>query len=101
VRSILPGALKAPPPDCFEVPSDWRTSTADGVYTTDLRLLLHAGVGQGKYVGTNPGVVGVWQVTRHVQFQGAITRFVAGAFLEKTFVAGGVEFYSATLLYRF
>ena len=85
----------------FEAPSYWRTSTADGVYTTDLKLLLHAAVGQGKYVGTNPGVVGVWQVTRHVMFQGAITRFVAGAFLEKTFVAGGFGFYSATLLYRF
>ena len=85
----------------FEAPSYWRTSTADGVYTTDLRLLLHAAVGQGKYVGTNPGVVGIWQVTRHVMFQGAITRFVAGAFLEKTFVAGGFGFYSATLLYRF
>jgi hypothetical protein len=85
----------------FEAPSYWRTSTADGVYTTDLKLLLHADVGRGKYVGINPGVVGVWRVTRHVTFQGAITRFVAGAFLEKTFVAGGFGFYSATLLYRF
>ncbi len=85
----------------FEAPSYWRTSTADGVYTTDLKLLLRAAVGQGRYVGTNPGVVGVWQVTRHVMFQGAITRFIAGAFLEKTFVAGGFGFYSATLLYRF
>ena len=40
---------------------------------TDLKLLIHAAVGQGKYVGTNPGVVGVWQVARHVTFQGAIT----------------------------
>ena len=97
MRSILPGVIKAPPPDCFEVPSDWRTSTADGVCTTDLRVPLHAAVGQGKYLGTNPGVVGAWQAMSHVQFQGAITRFVAGAFLEKTFVAGGFGFYSATL----
>jgi Alginate export len=85
----------------FEAPSYWRTSTADGVYTTDLKLLWHAAVGQGKYVGTNPGVVGVWQATRHITFQGAISRFFAGAFLEKTIAAGGFGFYSATLLYRF
>ena len=101
MRSILPGVIKTPPPDCFEAPSYWRTSTADGVYTTDLKVLLHADVGQGKYVGTNPGVVGVWQATRHIMFQGAITRFIAGAFLEKTIAAGGFGFYSATLLYRF
>ena len=101
MRSILPGVIKTPPPDCFEAPSYWRTSTADGVCTTDLKVLLHADVGQGKYVGTNPGVVGVWQATRHIMFQGAITRFIAGAFLEKTIAAGGFGFYSATLLYRF
>ncbi len=85
----------------FEAPSYWRTSTADGVYSPDLRLLLHADVGQGKYVGTNPGAVGIWQVTRHIQFQGAITRLISGAFLEATAVAGGFGFYSATVMYRF
>jgi hypothetical protein len=65
------------------------------------KLLLPSVFGRGKYVGINPGIVDVWQVTRHVTFQGAITRFIAGAFLEKTFVAGGFGFYSATLLYRF
>jgi hypothetical protein len=85
----------------FEAPSYWRTSAADGVYAPDLRLLLHADVGQGKYVGTNPGAVGVWQVTRHILFQGAITRFLSGAFLKKTNAAGGFGFYSATLMYRF
>jgi hypothetical protein len=66
-----------------------------------MRLLVHATVGQGKYVRTNPGVVGVWRIMRHVTFQGAITRFVAGAFLEKTFVAGAFGFCSAAFLYRF
>ena len=85
----------------FEAPSYWRTSSADGVYAPDLKLLLHADVGQGKYVGTNPSAVGVWQVTRHILFQGAVTRFIAGAFLEKTDAAGGFGFYSATMMYRF
>jgi len=85
----------------LEAPSYWRTSSADGVYAPDLRLLLHADVGQGKYVGTNPGAVGVWQVMRHIQFQGAITRFISGAFLEDTNTAGGFGFYSATMMYRF
>jgi len=85
----------------LEAPSYWRTSTADGIYSPDLRLLLHADVGKAKYVGTNPGVVGIWQVTKHIMFQGAITRFIAGAFLEKTLAAGGFGFYSATMMYRF
>ncbi len=85
----------------LEAPSYWRTSTADGVYAPDLRLLLHADVGRGKYVGTNPGVVCVWQVTTHIGFQGAISRFFAGEFLENTLAADGFGFYSATLLYRF
>jgi hypothetical protein len=83
-----------------ESPSYWRTSTADGVYATDLRLLLPAGAGPGKYVGTNPGFVGVWQATRHVMIQGAITRFISGPFLQKTFVANGFGFYSLSVVYR-
>jgi hypothetical protein len=42
-----------------------------------------------------------WQATRHWQIQGAITRFLAGAFLEQTFVASGFGFYSTTATYRF
>ena len=85
----------------FEAPSYWRTSTGDGVYGTDLRLLIPPGAGTGKYVGTNPGIIVVYQVTRHLQLQGAITRFLAGGFLENTFVAKGFGFYSMTALYRF
>jgi hypothetical protein len=85
----------------FEVPSYWRTSTADGVYATDQRLLLRPDVGEGKYVGTNPGILVIWQATRHLQVQGAITRFLAGRFLENTFVAPGFGFYSASGVYRF
>jgi hypothetical protein len=85
----------------FEAPSYWRTSTGDGVYSTDLRVLLGPGVGSGKYVGTNPGIVAVWQATRHLQLQGAITRFLSGGFLDDTFVAEGFGFYSFTARYRF
>jgi hypothetical protein len=85
----------------FEAPSYWRTSTKDGVYSTDLRVLLRPEVGTGKYVGTNPAIVVVWQATRHLQFQGVATRFLSGAFLEDTFVASGFGFYSFTTRYRF
>ncbi len=84
----------------FESPSYWRTSTGDGVYSTDLKLLLPAGVGPGKYVGTNPGFVGVWQASRHVMIQVAVTRFLSGAYLHKTFVANGFGFYSVSFVYR-
>jgi hypothetical protein len=84
-----------------EAPSYWRTSTGDGIYGTDLRLLVPPAAGTGQYVGTNPGVVVVWQATPHLQFQGAITRFFAGTFLDRTFVADGFGFYSFTTRYRF
>lgn len=84
-----------------EAPIYWRTSTADGVYSTDLRVLLPPSVGEGHYVGTNPGVVVVWQLTRHLQMQGAITRFIPGQFLQGTFVSNGFGFYSVTSRYRF
>jgi hypothetical protein len=85
----------------IEAPSYWRTSTADGVYTTDQRVLLPPAVGSGKYVGTNPGVVVIYQATRHLQLLGVVSRFLSGAFLTDTFVAEGFGFYSFTMRYRF
>lgn len=85
----------------FEAPSYWRTSLADGIYATDLRVLIPPQAGTGRYVGTNPAVLVVWRATRHVELQGVITRFLAGAFLERTFVADGFGFYSLTARYRF
>lgn len=85
----------------FEAPSYWRTSTSDGVYATDLRLLIPPGAGTGRYVGTNPGVLVVWQATRHLQLQGVVTRFLSGRFLDATFVSSGFGFYSASAVYRF
>jgi hypothetical protein len=84
-----------------EAPSYWRTSTGDGVYATDLRVLARPDAGNAKYVGTNPGVLIVWQATRHIQLQGVITRFLSGGFLDQTFVSGGFGFYSFTARYRF
>src|SRR5678816_613929 len=72
-----------------------------GVYATDLRLLAPPTIGDGKYVGTNPSVLAVWQPTRHVQLQGVITRFISGKFLEDSFVSSGFGFYSGTVVYRF
>jgi hypothetical protein len=84
-----------------EAPSYWRTSIGDGVYATDLRVLFPPEIGAGKYVGTNPGVLMVWQPTTHLQLQGVITRFLSGRFLERTFVSDGFGFYSFTARYRF
>ena len=85
----------------FEAPTYWRTSTGDGVYGTDQRLLVPPQAGTGRYVGANPGIVVSYQITRHLQVQGAITRFLSGGFLDQTFVAKGFGFYSVTGLYRF
>jgi len=85
----------------FESPSYWRTTTADGVYATDLRLLVPPAVVSGSYVGSNPGVLAVWQATPHWQFQGVVTRMIAGTVLKQTFVSSGFGFYSFSAVYRF
>jgi hypothetical protein len=85
----------------FEAPAYWRSSTGDGIYGTDQRLLVPPDAGRGRYVGTNPGVVVTFQFTRHLRAQAAITRFLSGGFLEQTFVAKGFGFYSVSALYRF
>jgi alginate export protein len=84
-----------------EWPNYWRTSLQDGLYRTDLSLLVRPAAGQGSHVGSNPGIVPIWQATRHIMLQGAITRFFSGPFLEKTFVANGFVFYSFSFVYRF
>jgi hypothetical protein len=85
----------------FEAPTYWRTSTSDGIYATDLRPLIRPEAGNGRYVGTNPGVLVIWQATRHLQLQGVVTRFLSGGFLDDTFVSSGFGFYSASAVYRF
>lgn len=85
----------------IEAPSYWRTSTGDGIYGTDLRLLIPPGAGSGTYVGTNPGVLLIWQPTTHWQVQAAVTRFLPGRFLDQTFVSSGFGFYSSSVIYRF
>jgi hypothetical protein len=85
----------------FEAPSYWRTVVEDGVYATDLRVLFRPESGQGRYVGTNPAVLVVWQPTPHLQLQGVITRFLPSAYLDSTFIADGFGFYSFTARYRF
>jgi hypothetical protein len=104
LTDLTPALTMSPRPGLtlgIEAPSYWRTSTADGVYGTDLRLLIRPDAGTGKYVGTNPGVLVVWQATRHTQLQGVITRFLPGGFLDDTFISSGFGFYSASMVYRF
>jgi hypothetical protein len=104
LTDFTPALTLSPRPNLtlgVEAPSYWRTSTGDGIYATDLRVLIAPEAGTGKYVGTNPGILVVWQATRHLQVQGVITRFLAGEFLQRTFAAPGFGFYSFTMRYRF
>ena len=104
LTDMTPALTIRPRPDLtvgIEAPSYWRTSAADGVYATDLRLLIRPDAAGGRYVGTNPGVLAVWQATPHWQVQGVVTRFLSGGFLQDTFVSSGFGFYSASIVYRF
>jgi len=85
----------------IECPNYWRTSTGDGVYGVDLRLLIPPTAGGGHYTGSNPGIFVSWQATRHFRLDGVISRFLTGPFLKNTFVANGFGFYSISATYRF
>jgi hypothetical protein len=85
----------------FEVPSYFRTSVRDGVYNISLRPLPIPATNPGRYVGSNPAVVAVWNATPHVSLTGVITRFLPGSFTEGTFLAHGFGFYSSTFTFRF
>jgi hypothetical protein len=71
------------------------------MYNTLRTLLLPPTIGEGRYVGSNPGVVVLWQATNHFTLQVAISRFLAGDFLERTFVRNGFRFWSLGATYRF
>lgn len=104
LTDLTPAVMFVPRRDLtfgFEAPSYWRTSTRDGIYGTDLRVLFPPQIGEGKYVGVNPSALVVWQPTRHVQLQGVITRFLAGGLLDDSFISSGFGFYSVTARYRF
>ena len=85
----------------FEWPQYWRTSTADGIYNTALRLLLPPGVGTGRRVGSTIGTLAIYQLTPHLQVSGAVIRLLSDQFLDTTFVRGGAGLYSVTAAYRF
>ncbi len=85
----------------LEWPLHWRTSTGDGLYNVSLKLLFPPSAGAGHYVGASSGVDVIWQATRHLQITGVALRLAAGPFLQTTFAAGGVRFYSVSTTYRF
>ncbi len=84
-----------------ESPTYFRTEAGDGVYNIQRQLLLGPHGSSEKYIGTNPGLVVTWTVTRHINLTGVITRFFSGPFLEGTFVEKGFGFYSISVTYRF
>ena len=85
----------------FEMPSYFRTSVRDGVYSIDQRLILPGQSNLYRHVGTNPGVIVSWQAQRHINFTGVITRFTSGKFLSDTPFKNGFGFYSIAGTYRF
>ena len=85
----------------IESPFYFRMSLHDGLYSIDRRVLLSGQDSTKRFVGANPGVVVNWQVSRHLNIAGAITRFLSGSFLSETFVANGFGFYSVAFTYRF
>ena len=85
----------------FEMPSYFRTSLYDAVYNIELRPLINVASSRERFVGTNPGVVAMWQATPHLNLTGVITRFLPGGYVQQSFVAHGFGFYSSSITYRF
>jgi hypothetical protein len=84
-----------------EVPSYFRTSVGDGIYNIELRPLPVPATNPGRYVGSNPAFVAVWNWTTHLSLTGVITRFLPGRFTEGSFIQHGFGFYSSSFTYRF
>jgi hypothetical protein len=85
----------------FEVPNYFRSSVRDGIYNIALRPLPVPAANPGRYVGSNPAFVAVWNTTTHLSLTGVITRFLPGGFTTGTFIEHGFGFYSASFTYRF
>lgn len=85
----------------FESPFYFRSSLRDGVYNIELRPLPLSPASDERYVGTNPAFVATWNATSHLNLTGVITRFVAGPFVDGSFIAHGFGFYSGSITYRF
>jgi hypothetical protein len=85
----------------FERPIYWRTSTGDGLYNVDLKLLVPPTAGTGHHVGASAGMYVIWQATRHLQLTGTTMRLVSGGFLDTTIAGTGVGLYSISTTYRF
>jgi len=85
----------------FEVLNYFRTSLGDGVYNIALQPLPLPATNPGRYVGSNPAIVAVWNATPHLSLTGVITRFLPGPFLDGTFIQHGFGFYSSSFTFRF
>lgn len=85
----------------FERAVYWGTSTGDGLYTVDLRVLFDPSAGSGHHVGASYGLYVLWQATRHLQITGAFIRLVPGGFLETTLAGSGGRLSSLSITYHF
>jgi hypothetical protein len=104
MTDLTPALTIAPHPRLVigvERPWNWRTSTADGLYNTEMQVLIRPAAGQGRFVGGTAGVFATSQITRHLQLTGAIIRLRSGTFLKTTVAGNGAGLYSVTALYRF
>lgn len=84
-----------------EVPNYFRTSVRDGIYGIGLSPLPVPATNPGRYVGSNPAFVAVWNATVHLSLTGVITRFIPGRFADGSFIRHGFGFYSSSFTYRF
>jgi hypothetical protein len=79
----------------------WRMDTADGVYTPSGQVLRAPGGSTERYVGTGLSVSTSYEIADGLEATAIYTRLFAGEFLRQTGPAENIDFFEATLQYKF
>lgn len=79
----------------------WRLDTADGVYTPSGQVLRAPGGSDERFVGTGFSVSASYEIANGLLATAIYTRLFAGEFLRQTGPAEDIDFFEATLQYKF
>ena len=79
----------------------WRLDTADGVYTPSGQILRAPGGSGERFVGTGLSVSASYRIAEGLDATAIYTRLFAGEFLRATGPGEDIDFFEATLQYKF
>jgi len=79
----------------------WRESTGDGIYGVAVNPVRFAQQSNASYIGSQVQAKIDWRFDRQLAFSAAYAHFFAGEFLKATPPGKDVDYFSASITYRF